>query len=215
VSTSDAAALVAARLVAHRINAATAYGGRFKMAMSGGRTPWSMLHRLTSPSDKNETVKNWALVDVFQVDERVAPDGDDQRNLTRIRQFLDGTSASVHPMPVTSSDLETAADLYAEILPTEFDLILLGMGGDGHTASLVPGDAVLEITDVDVAISGTYQGTERMTLTYPRLARSRELIWLVTGVGKNNAMEAWRRHDEVIPAGRINHPRQIMVTDIW
>jgi len=89
------------------------------------------------------------------------------------------------------------------------------MGGDGHTASLVPGDAVLEVNDVDVAVSGTYQGTRRMTLTYPRLARSHELIWLVTGAGKNNAMEAWRRHDEAIPAGRINHPRQTMVTDIW
>jgi 6-phosphogluconolactonase/glucosamine-6-phosphate isomerase/deaminase len=156
----------------------------------------------------------WEKVTIFQVDERVAPDGDPDRNLTQLQRSLPpGGAADVRPMPVTAHDLEAAAAAYAGALPDTFDLVHLGLGPDGHTASLVPGDAVLEVSDRDVAVTGAYQGRTRMTLTYPALNRARRILWLVTGEDKVDALARLRAHDESIPAGRISIENSLVLAD--
>ena len=150
----------------------------FTFAVSGGHTPWAMFAELA-----NEDVP-WTSVEIFQVDERVAPDGDPARNLTNLRQSLGDAPAKITPMPVNDPDLEAAASLYARELPEHLDLVHLGLGPDGHTASLVPDDPVLEVTDTPVALTRPYQGHRRMTLTYPGLSRADLLLWLVTGEDK-------------------------------
>ena len=175
-------AVKAAGFVADQIRSAIAAYGAFTCAVSGGRTPWLML---------TELVKHdlpWSSVEIYQVDERVAPDGDPERNLTRLRQILGSLPVTLIPMPVTDPDLEAAAAAYASRLPARFDLVHLGLGADGHTASLVPGDPVLEMTDRLVAVTGLHRGHRRMTLTYPALARAEEAMWLVTGASKHDAL---------------------------
>ena len=149
---------------------------------------------------------DWTKTEIFQVDERVAPAGDDQRNLTHLIESLSiGAQGSIRPMPVTDDDLEAAADRYADSLPEALDLAHLGIGPDGHTASLVPGDPVLEVTDKRVAVtSGEYQGVRRMTLTYPELHRVRNLLWVITGEEKVDALQKLLARDPSVPAGRVD-----------
>ena len=149
---------------------------------------------------------DWTKTEIFQVDERVAPPGDDQRNLTHLIESLSiGAQGSIRPMPVTDDDLEAAADRYAASLPEALDLAHLGLGPDGHTASLVPGDPVLEVTDKRVAVTaGEYQGVRRMTLTYPELHRVRSLLWVVTGEDKVGPLKKLLARDPSIPAGRVD-----------
>jgi len=160
----------------------------------------------------------WDRVDLFQVDERVAPDGAADRNLTALRESLPAP-ARVHPMPVERGDLEAAAKRYAETLasvagsPPVLDLVHLGLGDDGHTASLVPGDPVLDVRDREVAISGPYQGRRRMTLTYPALDRARQVLWLVTGEGKAAMLARLHAGDAAIPAGRVRAARATVFAD--
>src|SRR5947207_1597347 len=199
LSDADAVARRAAACVAAEARAAVAARGRFVVAVSGGQTPWLMLRSLA-----NETVP-WEGVHVFQVDERVAPAGDPDRNLTHLRESLLShaplRSEQIHAMPVESPDLEAAAKRYAAALqeiagsPPGLDLVHLGLGPDGHTASLVPGDPVLNVTDSDVALTGVYQGRRRMTLTYPILNRARRILWLVTGKDKISALGRLREGD--------------------
>jgi 6-phosphogluconolactonase len=187
------------------------------MAVSGGRTPWVMLRALA-----DEDVP-WEAVHVVQVDERVAPAGDPERNLTHLREsFLGQTSLrpeQIHAMPVEAPDLEVAAARYARTLqqisgsPPVLDLVHLGLGPDGHTASLVPGDPVLHVNDVDVALSATYQGRRRMTLTYPILNRSRRVLWLVTGADKVEMVARLYAGDVSIPAGRVRSDRAFVLAD--
>jgi 6-phosphogluconolactonase len=181
--------------------------GRFRFAVSGGHTPWAMFAEL-----KDEAVP-WADVEIFQVDERVAPDGDPDRNLTHLHQALDGVPARVHAMPVTDADLEAAAAAYAAGLPGAFDVVHLGLGPDGHTASLVPGDPVLEVTDRLVAATDPYQGHRRMTLTYPGLARAQQLLWLIAGEDKQDALRRLLAGDRSIPAGRVQAGRSTILAD--
>src|SRR5215510_6169421 len=170
---ANAVASKAAEIIATEARAAVAARGRFVMAVSGGHTPWQMLRALA-----NEEVP-WKSVHVVQVDERVAPSGDPDRNLTHLRASLLEHAPlrddQIHPMPVDATNLEQAASNYASALshlsgsPPVIDLVHLGLGPDGHTASLVPGDSVLDVTNKDVALTGLYQGRRRMTLTYPAL----------------------------------------------
>jgi len=214
---SDAVARAGAAFTAEEARAAVAARGRFIMALSGGRTPWVMLRALA------DEPMPWSDVHVVQVDERVAPAGDPDRNLTHLRESLLARCPlrpeQIHAMPVESTDLEAAARRYALTLreiagaPAVLDLAHLGLGPDGHTASLVPGDAVLEVTTADVAFTGVYQGRRRMTLTYPMLNRARRIVWLVTGREKADMLARLQAGDESIPAGRIRRDQALVLAD--
>jgi 6-phosphogluconolactonase len=206
---ADAAAVAAraASYVAARARAVTASRGRFTFAVSGGHTPWAMFAELAKQDVP------WADVELFQVDERVAPDGDPDRNLTHLRESIGDAPARVHPMPVNDTDLDKAAAGYAAELPARFDLVHLGLGPDGHTASLVPGDPVLDVTDELVAVTQPYQGHRRMTLTYPGLAHADQLLWLVTGGDKRDPLAKLLAGDESIPAGRVRAAGSLVVAD--
>jgi 6-phosphogluconolactonase len=156
----------------------------------------------------------WEHTDVWQVDERVAPDGDADRNLTGLLVHAPAAArARVRPMPVTDADLDAAAARYAADLPDRFDLVHLGLGDDGHTASLVPGDPVLDVLDRAVAVTGEYRGRRRMTLTYPVLDRSALVLWQVVGSDKAGVLPLVLASDPSIPAGRVRAPRQLVVAD--
>jgi 6-phosphogluconolactonase len=206
-ATPDAVARQAARQVAERARAAVAERGRFTFAVSGGHTPWAMFGALAQEE------MPWSDVELFQVDERIAPEGDPSRNLTHLRESIGDAPAAVHPMPVNDADLDVAAAAYAAGLPEQFDLVHLGLGPDGHTASLVPGDPVLAVTGSLVALTQPYQGERRMTLTYPALARADQLLWLVTGADKQNALTRLLAGDESIPAGRVRAARSLVLAD--
>jgi len=214
---ADSVAKEAAALVAAEARAAVAKRGTFVMAVSGGRTPWLMLRALT-----REDVP-WEGVHVVQVDERVAPAGDTDRNLTHLSENL-LTEGSLNPehiyaMPVEAPDLNAAAERYAATLqelagsPPVLDLVHLGLGPDGHTASLVPGDPVLEVTDADVALTGVYQRRRRMTLTYPIINRSLRILWLVTGNDKVAMVRRLADGDTAIPAGQVNRDHALILAD--
>jgi 6-phosphogluconolactonase len=215
---ADAAARAAAALLAEEARAAVAARGRFAFAVSGGSTPWKMLRALAGEE------LPWESLHVFQVDERVAPAGHPDRNWTRLRESLlsspRATGARVHAMPVEDEDLEAAARRYAAKLaevadtPPVLDLVHLGMGADGHTASLVPGDPVCDVADADVALTAApYQGRRRMTLTFPALGRARRVLWLVTGAEKRAMLERLLRGDASIPAGRVRSGAALVLAD--
>jgi 6-phosphogluconolactonase len=214
---ADAVAQKAATIIAADARSAVAERGRFIIAVSGGHTPWQMLRDLAGQDVP------WEGVHVVQVDERVAPPGDPDRNLTHLRESLLRHAPlrpeQIHAVPVESPDLEAAAKRYATTLqeiagaPPVLDLAHLGLGPDGHTASLVPGDPVLNVVDADVALTGVYQGRRRMTLTYPMLNRSRRILWLVTGSDKVAALARLRDGDVSIPAGRIERDRALVLAD--
>jgi 6-phosphogluconolactonase len=214
----DAAAKGAAAVIASEARAAVAARGRFVMAVSGGHTPWQMLRAMAA-----EDVP-WKAVHVAQVDERVAPLNDPDRNLAHLRESLLAHAPlspdQIHAMAVESPDLAAAAAQYAATLrdiagsPPVLDLAHLGLGPDGHTASLVPGDSVLDVADRDVAVTGgTYQGRRRMTLTYPMLNRSRRIVWLVTGSEKVDMLARLQAGDRSIPAGRVDQARALVLAD--
>ena len=209
----------AARRSAAVVAAAAAVPARgpFVVAFSGGRTPWLMLRVLAACR------MPWDRVQVAQVDERVAPAGDPDRNLNHLRETLLAHAPlrpeQIHPMPVESADLEAAARRYAQTLsevagaPPTLDLVHLGLGPDGHTASLVPGDPVLDVADADVALTNAYQGHRRMTLTFPVLNRALRILWVVTGEDKAEMLARLVRGDTDIPAGRVRRDAALVVAD--
>jgi len=214
---ADAVAKRAAGVIAADAREAIATYGRFLMAVSGGRTPWIMLRALA-----NEPIP-WDKVHIFQVDERIAPAGDPDRNLTHLRESLLERAPlpeqNLHPMPVEDADPGSGSAEYSKTLqqiagnPPVLDLVHLGMGPDGHTASLIPGDPVLNVTDRDVATTGVYQGRRRMTLTYPVLNRARKILWLITGADKKAALQKMQAADPSIPAGRIRQEQALVLAD--
>jgi 6-phosphogluconolactonase len=214
LSNADTVARRAAAAIAEAAREAVAARGRFAFAVSGGRTPRSMLRALAA-----EDVP-WSQTELFQVDERIAPRGDPDRNWTSIpATVIAALGERAHAMPVEDADLESAADRYAAALsracgsPPVLDLVHLGLGADGHTASLVPGDPVLEARDSDVALTGVYQNRRRMTLTFPALDRARFVLWVVTGADKRNAVARLCRGDSSIPAGHVRAERQLLLAD--
>jgi 6-phosphogluconolactonase len=214
---AEGVALRAARWLAAAAREAVAARGRFALAVSGGQTPWRMLRALAA-----EDVP-WTDVHVFQVDERVAPAGDPDRNLTHLRESLIGhvplPPEHVHAMPVEHPDLGAAVASYARELaavtgaPVVLDVVHLGLGPDGHTASLLPGDPVLEVRDADVAMTGVYAGRRRMTLTYPVLDRARQVLWVITGAEKAPVLPRLLAGDRAIPAGRVRADRALVLAD--
>lgn len=204
---ADAVAERGAQIAAAAAAVAIATRDRFTFAVSGGRTPWAMFASLYGRLP-------WEKVTIFQVDERIAPDGDPDRNLTQLQRSLPpGGAADVRPMPVWAEDLDAAAATYADALPDQLDLVHLGLGPDGHTASLVPGDPVLAMLDRDVAVTDVYQGRKRMTLTYPSLNRARQILWLVTGDDKVDALRRLREGDQSIPAGWVATTHALVLAD--
>ncbi|HXR60610.1 MAG TPA: 6-phosphogluconolactonase [Solirubrobacterales bacterium] len=205
-----AASRRAAELIAAAGAEAAAERNRFAMAMSGGRSPWAMLAIL---GDLEQMP--WGRTELFQVDERVAAPGDEARNLTHMVLGLAMEhQPSLRPMPVTQRDLDAAAREYEAGLPDRFDLVHLGLGPDGHTASLVPGDPVLEVTDRRVAMTETaYQDHRRMTLTFPALEAARRIVWLVTGPDKREPLQKLLAGDDSIPAGQVTNDEMVVVAD--
>lgn len=216
-SDDESTARAAAQYIAAEASAAIAARGRFVMAVSGGRTPWIMLRALATEG------LPWEHIHVVQVDERVAPAGHPDRNLTHLLESLLAHSPirpeQIRAMPVESSDLEAGVAQYAATLrdiagsPPVLDLVHLGLGPDGHTASLVPGDPVLNISDTDVALTGEYQRRRRMTLTYPMINRARRILWLATGSEKASMLTRLRQGDQSIPAGKISQERALIFAD--
>ncbi len=217
LANADAVAEQAARFIAAAARDSVNKRGHFVLAVSGGRTPWQMLRALAS-----EDVP-WNALHIVQVDERVAPYGDPDRNLTHLHESLLEHAPlrpqQIHAMPVESSDLVAAAADYAKTLnelcgtPAVIDLVHLGLGPDGHTASLVPGDPVLDVNDRDVELTGVYQHRRRMTLTYPVINHARQILWLVTGTDKCGPLVQLRNRDHAIPAGRMVQDHALVLAD--
>jgi 6-phosphogluconolactonase len=214
---AQAVATRAAEVIAADARASVATRGRFVLAVSGGRTPWMMLRALAGQDVP------WAGLHIVQVDERIAPAGHADRNLTHLRDSLIGRVAlrpeQVHAMPVEVADPDEAATRYGATLrevagtPPVLDLVHLGLGADGHTASLVPGDPVLAVDGADVAAAGPYQGRRRLTLTYPVIDRPRRILWVVTGGEKAGMLARLRDGDPSIPAGRVRQDRAVVLAD--
>jgi 6-phosphogluconolactonase len=213
----DAVARAGARALAAAAETAVARRGIFTLAVSGGRTPWAMLAAL------GEHDIPWDGVHVFQVDERVAPRSDPERNLTGITVSLLKSPGlppqNLHAMPVEEPDLEAAADGYATELasvcgdPPVLDVVHLGLGDDGHTASWPPGDPVVDVDNRDVALSGVYRGRRRMTLTPAAVNRARVILWLVTGADKGDVLSRVCAGDGRLPASRVRPHRSLALTD--
>ena len=217
LDTAESVANRAADILAEEARKAVTARGRFVMAVSGGHTPWVML-RAFAVADVP-----WPAIHIVQVDERVAPPGHPDRNLTHLRESLLDLAPlppdQIYAMPVESADLNAAAAEYATTLrqiagsTPVLDLVHLGLGPDGHTASLLPGDPVLKVKDADVAMSGVYQGRRRMTLTYPIINRARNILWVVTGKEKVSMLNRLLNADESIPAGRVRREGARIIAD--
>jgi len=217
LNNADAVAAEGAARIAAAARQAVAASGRFTLAVSGGHTPWIMLAALAKED------LPWSAIEVFQVDERVAAADSPDRNFFHLRQSLIDhvplAPENIHAMLVESDDLAVAAVEYAATLemvtgsPPRLDLIHLGLGPDGHTASLVPDDPVLDVTDRWVANTRPYQGHPRMTLTYPVLDNAARIIFVVTGAEKVDALAKLSRRDPAIPAGRVKAPNIDVLAD--
>ena len=214
---ADAVARRAAAFIADAARAAVGARGRFVFAVSGGRTPWVMLRALGRED------LPWQWVEILQVDERVAPEGHTDRNLSHLRESLlehaPVGAGRIHAMPVEARDLDAGAREYAATLQGltgpagRLDLVHLGLGPDGHTASLIPGAPELEIRDTPVTVTGVYQGRRRMTLTYPVLDAARQVLWVVTGEDKREMLLRLRDGDAAIPAGRVASHAALVMAD--
>lgn len=207
ITTGDVAA-VSAEFLSGRLSRLLENGGRASLAVSGGSTPWSALEQLADAD------LAWKRIDILQVDERIAPPGNSARNLTKLRSALLSRVAAIgHPMPVNDDDLDLAAARYAGSLPASIDIVQLGLGSDGHTASLVPGDPVLDIRDRDVAITEPYQGLRRMTLTFTALGRAGKVLWIVSGSEKREILGRMLEGDPTIPATTVRRDNAVVIAD--
>lgn len=206
----EEAAAQGAKLIAEHVTVAIVQRGHACIAVSGGHTPWAMLALLTKRN------LPWDKLTVFQVDERNCPQDSDDRNYKHLRENLP-VKCHIEAMSVETADGGDTA--YAKRLqalagnPPVLDVVHLGLGPDGHTASLVPNDPVLDVTDRDVAWTEPYQGHRRMTLTYPVINRAHLVFWLVDGVAKRDALAKLMAGDQGIPAGRIHAARQLVIAD--
>lgn len=214
---AEQAAEAAAAFLAAETREAITQRGRFLAAFSGGESPWPMLKAWARED------LPWERVEVGQVDERVAPADAPERSLPRLREALAEAPLrpeQIHAMPVESTNLVSAVHNYTMALqmivgiPPVLDLVHLGLGADGHTASLLPQDPVLDVADADVALTGPRDGLRRMTLTLPMLNRARRVLWLTSGGEKAPVLAALARGDLSIPAGRVRQENAVVFTDL-
>jgi 6-phosphogluconolactonase len=216
LETPDAAAAQAADFIAQEMASVVRQRGRCTLAVSGGATPAPMFDQLAKAD------LAWDAVHLFQVDERAAPDASPDRNMTIIRRHLLSSvripAANLHLMPVGLLNLQEAADRYAAALqaicgePPTLDVVQLGIGPDGHTASLFQGDPALHIDEADVAPTGQRAGWERLTLTVPALRRARTMVWLVAGADKADALHDLMEGAD-IPATRVARDDALIYAD--
>jgi 6-phosphogluconolactonase len=207
----------AARGIARALRTAITARGQATLAVSGGSTPGDLLEALAV-----ETLP-WDRLHLLQVDERIAPADHPDRNIELLRRRLLAhrafASDQVHPMPVEDPDPDAAAARYTRTLrqlagdPPVLDVVQLGLGTDGHTASLVPDDPALEVVERDVAVTGSYGGWRRLTLTVPTLARARSIVWLVAGADKRAAVAGLLAGDPDLPASHIPPDRAMLFLD--
>jgi len=200
-----AAADEAAAWTATQLRNAVQRRGRATIAVSGGSTPAMMFAALAAAPVP------WRKVSVFQVDERVAPDGDAARNAALLD--LLPADATVVPMDVTAPDLHEAARRYAALLPAQFDVVHLGLGDDGHTASWAPGDPVVRST-ARVDITGAYRGHVRMTLTPSAVNGARHRVVLAAGADKAAPLEGWLLDAADLPVRRVRSSGTVVVVDV-
>jgi len=214
-STPQEAATRAAELIAECLREAIARSGNGTVALSGGRTPSTMLQELASaPLD-------WSRIHIFQVDERLVDDGDERSNMKTIRSAFERPSLAIeqmHHMQIHGDSPQAGADRYTSQIrlvagnPPTFDVVHLGLGEDGHTASLFPGDSALD-ADGDVAVTGIHGGVRRMTLTLKVINRARSRVWLVTGNAKRNVVQGLLRRDLALIASRVDQDNSSLVID--
>jgi len=199
-----------AREIAAVVRSAVEQGGVANIALSGGNTATSMLAALS----RQEVP--WARVHVYQVDERVAPDGDANRNATALTaELLDAVplpSGNIHLLPVTATNLDDAASAFGARLP-RFDVVHLGMGNDGHTASWPPGDPVIEVRHQPIAVVGPFNGHLRMTVTPAVTSPSHLIVFLIVGVSKREPLAAMLAGDPAIPASHVPRERTVVHVD--
>jgi len=199
------AATDAAEWVARQLRNAVRLRGAATVAVSGGSTPALMF------ADLAQMDVEWEAVDLWQVDERVAPDDDPARN-ARLLAALPVAKKRLHLMAVTARDQRAAARRYAATLPERFDVVHLGMGDDGHTASWPPADAVIDSAE-PVAMSGLYNGFVRMTLTPLVVNGARHRLVLAPGAAKATPMRRWLLEDRSLPIQRVRRTNTVVVID--
>ena len=210
------AEVAASEFIARELMQAVRERGRATLAFSGGRTPWGMFEQLASHE------VNWSAVHLLQVDERIVPPDHEARNW---RQFLAGALASrvprdnQHAMPVEIEGPDMAAGQYARILaecsgdPPTLDIVHLGIGADGHTASLFIDDSLIGETQRTVAVSRSYEGYRRLTLTLPVLNRARHVVWFAVGAARRAALARLYEGDTAIPASHVQRDHATCFTD--
>ena len=214
--TADAVAARAAAIIERSVREDIARAGRATLAVSGGRTPWIMLQALAA------SALDWKRIDFFQVDERVAPADHTDRNATHAAAALGAAMRkaprSFHWMPVEGDDLDAAASDYATQLraasgsPPVLGTVHLGLGVDGHTASIFPGSPLFD-SAADVAVAPAHLGRVRMTLTLPTLNRARRIVWVVTGRDKVEALAGLMSGDPSIVGSRIRRMGALVIAD--
>ncbi|MDQ3176718.1 MAG: 6-phosphogluconolactonase [Actinomycetota bacterium] len=201
----EEAAGFAGAWLADRLREAIGLRGEVSLAVSGGSTAPGLFAALAGEPDVA-----WPVVSLWQVDERVAPDGDPDRNAGQLDALP--SAATVHLMPVTVPDLSIACDEYAATLPEQFDVVHLGVGPDGHTASWPPGDPVAHDSH-PVAMSAEYEGRRRMTLTPDVVNAATWRLVYVLGAAKADVVASWLRGDDSLPIGLVEERSTVVVLD--
>jgi 6-phosphogluconolactonase/glucosamine-6-phosphate isomerase/deaminase len=199
---SDDPAGAAATWLARRLRDAVRRRGSATLAVSGGSTAPPLFVAVVDHDVP------WDRVTVWQVDERVAPDGDPARNVNQ----LDVLPATIRPMPVTDADLPAAARRYGGSLPGRFDVVHLGLGDDGHTASWPPGDPVVD-SDRACEVVDEFNGHRRMTLTPRVVNAARARVVLTHGAAKAPVLARWLLRDPDLPVDRVRRSRTWTFTD--
>jgi 6-phosphogluconolactonase len=209
VPDADAAAERAADVLATAIDAARTIHGAAHVAVAGGSTP-KRAYQLLGPR-----LGDWRDVHLWFGDERVVPDDSPDSTLRLLRESLDAPGATIHRV-ATELGAEGAAEAYArELGDTTLDVVLLGMGEDGHTASLFPGHPQLHAEGVVVPVHDSPKPPpDRVTLTLGKINDGRRLLLLVSGEGKANALRrVLAGPDDEVPASLLDRGKLEVVAD--